>query len=108
MGKGYGLEVCIRLANIAAALSTTKYGAKASIPILSDVISQYESKFGSLEVQQQNVDQGSVSTSTMDSTVQASQNIQNATMPASSQIPEMPLPNQDLNQPFNSSTNNQG
>ena len=108
LGKGYGLEVCIRLANIAAALSTTKYGAKASIPILSDVISQYESKFGSLEVQQQNVDQGSVSTSTMDSTVQASQNIQNATMPASSQIPEMPLPNQDLNQPFNSSTNNQG
>lgn len=48
LGKGYDLEVSVRLANIAAALSTTKMGAKNSIPLLSDVISQYEVKFGKL------------------------------------------------------------
>ncbi len=47
--KKYDLEKCIRLANIAAALSTTKYGAKNSIPLLSDVIHEYESKFGPIE-----------------------------------------------------------
>ena len=47
--KKYDLEKCIRLANIAAALSTTKYGAKNSIPLLSDVIHEYESKFGPVE-----------------------------------------------------------
>ncbi len=50
LGKKYDLEKCIRLANIAAAMSTTKYGAKASIPILSDVITEYESKFGAIDV----------------------------------------------------------
>ena len=50
LGKGYNLEICIRLANIAAALSTTKYGAKDSIPLLSDVIQYYENKFGPLNV----------------------------------------------------------
>ncbi len=49
LGKGYSLEVAVRLANIAAALSTTKMGAKTSIPLLSDVISQYEMKFGRLD-----------------------------------------------------------
>lgn len=47
--KKYDLEKSIRLANIAAALSTTKYGAKNSIPLLSDVIHEYESKFGPIE-----------------------------------------------------------
>jgi len=50
IGKGYDIEKCMRLANIAAGLSTTKYGAKPSIPTLSDVIQYYESKFGALEV----------------------------------------------------------
>lgn len=50
LGKGYSLENCIRIANIAAGLSTTKYGAKSSIPLLSDVIQYYERKFGPLEV----------------------------------------------------------
>ncbi len=49
LGKGYDLEKSIRLANIAAALSTTKYGAKNSIPLLSDVIHEYEKKFGPVE-----------------------------------------------------------
>lgn len=48
LGKGYDIEKCLRVANIAGGLSTTKYGAKASIPILSDVIHAYEEKFGSL------------------------------------------------------------
>ncbi len=47
--KGYDMEKCLRLANISGALSTTKYGAKPSIPLISDVISEYEKKFGSLD-----------------------------------------------------------
>lgn len=54
LGKGYDLEKCLRLANIAGALSTTKYGGKASIPILSDVIHKYETQFGSLDAKIQN------------------------------------------------------
>lgn len=50
IGKGYDLEKCMRIANIAAGLSTTKYGAKSSIPTLADVIRYYESKFGPLDV----------------------------------------------------------
>ncbi len=90
LGKGYGLEVGIRLANIAAALSTTKYGAKASIPILSDVISQYESKFGPLGVQQ-NVE--------VSSTPNVNSESQNVSVSQPSSIPEMPLPNQYSNLP---------
>ena len=51
LSKGYDLEKCLRLANIAGALSTTKYGAKQSIPLLSDVIRYYEEKFGSLNAE---------------------------------------------------------
>ncbi len=54
LGKGYDLEKCMRLSNISAALSTTKYGAKSSIPLLSDVIHKYEEKFGPLEPMNQN------------------------------------------------------
>lgn len=49
IGKGYDMEKCMRIANIAAGLSTTKYGAKSSIPTLADVIQYYESKFGPLD-----------------------------------------------------------
>ena len=49
IAKGYDIEKSIRIANIAAGLSTTKYGAKNSVPILSDVIRYYENKFGNLE-----------------------------------------------------------
>jgi len=49
LGKGYNLEKCICLANISAALSTTKYGAKNSVPILSDVIHHYETQFGLID-----------------------------------------------------------
>ena len=48
LGNGYDLEKCIRFSSIAGALSTTKYGAKNSIPLLSDVIQKYEEKFGPL------------------------------------------------------------
>ncbi len=49
LGKGYDIEKSIRIANISAGLSTTKYGSKDSIPLLSDVISYYEDKFGPIE-----------------------------------------------------------
>ncbi len=49
LDKGYDLEKCLRIANIAAALSTTKYGAKASVPLLSDVIHEYEQRFGPID-----------------------------------------------------------
>jgi len=48
LSKGYDLEKCLCLANIAGGLSTTKYGSKSSIPLLSDVIHKYEEKFGPL------------------------------------------------------------
>lgn len=49
LGKNYDLEKSVRIANIAAGLSTTKVGGNLSIPILSDVIQYYESKFGQIE-----------------------------------------------------------
>ena len=107
LGKGYDLEVCIRLANIAAALSTTKYGAKSSIPILSDVISQYESKFGPIETQQQNVEQVS-SAPNPAANMQTLQNIPNSSPAQPPKTPEMPLPTQNPNMPPNPPTNNQG
>lgn len=55
ISKGYDLEKCMRIANIAAGLSTTKVGAKTSIPILSDVINYYESKFGPIDAVNQNL-----------------------------------------------------
>ncbi len=55
LGSGLDLEKSIRVANIAAALSTTKYGAKNSIPLLSDVIHKYEEKFGPMNEGASNV-----------------------------------------------------
>lgn len=52
LDKEYDLEKCLRIANIAAALSTTKYGAKASVPLLSDVIHEYEQRFGPIDAVQ--------------------------------------------------------
>lgn len=49
LSRGYDMDKCMRIANIAAGLSTTKYGGNQSVPIISDVVSYYESKFGSLE-----------------------------------------------------------
>lgn len=81
LGKGYNLEIALRLANIAGALSTTKYGAKPSIPMLSDVIQNYESKFGPLE--------GSMNTSVaqpVNSEVQTGE-VQSSTTAPSENIP---------------------
>ena len=38
----YSLESCVKLGNIAGALSTTKLGSKASIPTLEEVMKIYE------------------------------------------------------------------
>jgi len=54
LSKGYDLEKCLRIANIAGGISTTKYGAKQSIPLLSDVIHKYEEKFGSINKEDTN------------------------------------------------------
>ncbi|MCI8393970.1 MAG: carbohydrate kinase family protein [Bacilli bacterium] len=60
IGQNYDIEKCVRIANIAAGLSTTKRGGKDSIPLLSEVIQNYESRFGSInppEIQQPNSSQ---------------------------------------------------
>ena len=49
IGKKYDLEKSVRIANIAAGLSTSKVGGSQSIPLLSDVIHYYEKKFGPIE-----------------------------------------------------------
>lgn len=49
LGRNYDLEKSVRIANIAAGLSTTKVGGNASIPLLSDVINYYEKQFGPVE-----------------------------------------------------------
>lgn len=51
--KNYDIEKAIRVANIAAGLSTTKYGVRDSMPLLSEVINYYEQRFGPLEPPQE-------------------------------------------------------
>lgn len=46
----YDLETTIRLATIASSLAKKNFGATLGIPMLSDIISYYESKFGKLIV----------------------------------------------------------
>ena len=57
ISRGFDIEKCMRIANIAAGLSTTKVGAKTSIPMLSEVISYYESKFGPIDAGNQTLNQ---------------------------------------------------
>ena len=47
IAKGFDLEKCVRYANIAAGLSTTKVGARLSIPSLVEVSNYYNEKFPS-------------------------------------------------------------
>ncbi len=47
--NGYDLETTIRLATIAESMSKKEIGATLSIPILSDIINFYESKFGKIQ-----------------------------------------------------------
>ncbi len=49
--NGYDIETTIRLATIAESMAKKTIGSTLSIPILSDIISYYESKFGKLENQ---------------------------------------------------------
>lgn len=44
----YDIEVTLRLATIAASLAKNNLGATLSIPLLSDIISYYENRFGKL------------------------------------------------------------
>lgn len=46
--NGYDLETTIRLATIAESMSKKTIGSTLSIPLVSDIIKYYESKFGSL------------------------------------------------------------
>jgi ribokinase len=55
----YDLETTIRLATIASSLAKKNIGATLAIPLLSDVISFYESKFGKL-VNPNNVEESNV------------------------------------------------
>ena len=49
LGKGYDIEKCMRLSNIAGGLSTTKLGGVSSIQLLSDISSYYEGQFGKVD-----------------------------------------------------------
>ena len=87
--KRYDIEKAIRIANIAAGLSTTKYGVKNSMPLLSEVINYYEQRFGSLDVIEQPVAQEQssipvqteqVNTASVQTNPQVQTNIQQPTM----------------------------
>jgi len=80
LGKGYDLEKGLRLANIAGALSTLKYGAKNSIPLISDVIQHYEQRFGPLDVvpTQNNTPSANVETNVTTSQVSTASNEQSS------------------------------
>ena len=47
--NGYDIETTIRLATIAESMSKKTIGSTLSIPLLSDIIKYYESKFGDLK-----------------------------------------------------------
>lgn len=49
IGSHYDLEKAVRVANIAAGLSTAKLGGKESIPTLSEIKNHYETRFGPIE-----------------------------------------------------------
>lgn len=49
--NGYDLETTIRLATIAESMAKKTIGATLSIPVLSDIIKYYESKFGTLNLE---------------------------------------------------------
>lgn len=55
--NGYDIETTIRLATIAESMSKKIIGSTLSIPILSDVISYYESKFGKLGTEEKETQQ---------------------------------------------------
>ena len=112
--KKYDIEKAIRVANIAAGLSTTKYGVKNSIPLLSEVINYYEQRFGPLEVQEQQVTEnpnaqaGQVAAQSnvapvqtpVQSQVQPVQNTQpnQVVQPQVQTAPEQPVPTQPVAQ----------
>lgn len=63
LGNKYDLETTIRLATIASSLAKKVVGATLCIPILSDIINVYESKFGKLSNTNNEPDLASVESS---------------------------------------------
>ena len=53
ISRGYDIEKCVRLSNIAAGLSVQKVGARLSIPTLVEVTNYYNEKFPQAGVQNQ-------------------------------------------------------
>lgn len=49
LAKGYDIEKCIRIANIASGLSNEKEGILMSVPSVVDVINYYEARFGKID-----------------------------------------------------------
>lgn len=96
IGAGYDIEKSVRIANIAAGLSTGKMGGKDSIPSLSEVIQNYESRFGPMNYAEQNVE--TAPSQTADSATQAVPQPQmepqnNSPIPEqNSQMPISPIP----------------
>lgn len=54
ISKGYDIEKCVRLSNIAAGLSVQKVGARYSIPTLIEVTNYYNEKFPQAGLQASN------------------------------------------------------
>ena len=82
--KKYDIEKALRVANIAAGLSTTKYGVKNSIPLLSEVINYYEQRFGPLEEVTQTTE------NPQNSPIEANQNPAPQTVPSEAPAPTEP------------------
>lgn len=76
--NGYDIETTIRLATIAESMSKKTIGSTLSIPILSDVIKYYESKFGTLNSPNNSMN-NETNTSTIETPVSPTESIQTNT-----------------------------
>lgn len=107
LSKGFDIEKNIRLCNIAAGLSLDKMGFKDSLPLFSDVMSYYESKFGK---ENQAPVQNQTTPETVQTQVQANTGVQPEVQSNTSEgvqqanVDETPVPSQ--NAPVNATQNN--
>ena len=110
IGSHYDLEKAIRIANIAAGLSTAKIGGKDSIPSLSEVIQNYESRFGTLEIVKK--EEMTTNQERDLNNIQSNLTTQNQPSPASTPTNDLSSYHESasspsLNEPFNDINNNQ-